>query len=147
MSYTLAVADGDLDINAAGAGILITDRDKLSQDVAESLLNDYDQETDLGGKLHSMVVPGLSGKTLVVTEVQRILNRLQRNQSRDANITPAERISAVTSITAEQVSDTDVSFHARIQTADNGSLVMTDSLSFRTTRLAHTWPNGVDPNN
>lgn len=147
MSYTLAVADGDLDINASGSGILLSGRDKMSQDVAESLLSDYDPDNNLGGKLHSMVVPGYSGKTLVVTEVQRIIDRLQRNQSKDPNITPDERITSVLSITADQLSETDIGFKARLQTADNGSLVMTDSLKFRPMRLAHTWPNGVDPNN
>jgi hypothetical protein len=147
MSETLAVADGDLEINAAGSGFLITGRDKMSQDVAESLLNEFDDDTGLGGKLHTMVVPGYGGKTLVVTEVQRILERLQRNQSKDASITPAERITSVVRIDAEQRSETDVAFQAHIQTADNGSLVMTDALKFRPMRLAHTWPHGVNPNN
>lgn len=144
MSHTLAVANGDLDINALGSCDLISGQDKLSQDVAEALLSDYDYERDYGGKLQTMVVPGLGAKAMVSSEVQRILTRLQSMQSQDSSITSDERISSVSDIKVV-MDKSDAHFEVSINTANASKLTMSDVVRLRPIQLAHTWPNGQMP--
>lgn len=145
MSQTLAVANGDLDINAVGSVDLISGRDKVSQDIAEILLSEYDASRDYGGKLQTMVVPGTGAKALIANELQRILKRLQISQASDPGISAAEKIISVKDVKVSQVNDTDYTFSVTIQTADNGSLVLTDSVKYRPVQIAHTWPSGMFP--
>ena len=145
MSQTLAVANGDLDINALGTCDLIQGRDKVSQDIAEILLSDYDAERDYGGKLQTMSVTGAGAKALVSSELQGIMKRLQAMQSNDPNITSQERIASVPNIIVNKITDTDFTFQIDVRTVDRGTLSMVDTVRFRNVKLAHTWPGGVNP--
>lgn len=147
MSYTLAVADGDLDINAVGTTDLVQGRDKLSQDLAEILLSDYDAERDYGGKLQTMSVTGPGAKALVSSELQAITNRLKAMQSQDKTATVSERIASVPGIDVQQLQSTDFVFRIRVRTADANTVAVQDVLKYRPTSLAHIWPNGVSPFN
>ena len=145
MSQTLAVANGDLDINALGSCDLIQGRDKVNQDIAEILLSDFNRARNYGGRLQTMSVPGAGAKSIVAAELQTIMQRLQAMQSQDPTITAAERISAVQSIKVGEINATDFTFQINVQTADNGKLSLSDSVQYRQMQLAQTWPGGVQP--
>lgn len=145
MSQTLAVANGDLDINALGSGDLIQGRDKASQDTAEILLSDYDAERDYGGKLQTMSVPGAGAKSIISTELQAIMRRLQNQQALDPAITAAEKIASVPGIDVQSINETDYLFRLQLRTADQGTITMTDTVRYRRMQLSHTWPHGTLP--
>lgn len=145
MSITLAMSSGDLDDNARGVVITISGRDKLTQDVAEALISEYDYKRDCNGKLVNMRAVGPGAKALIQGEVSRILNRLRSLQSSDSYITDAERITTVGTITVTEINDTDFQFAATIYTADNSSLTLSDIVSFRRVNLSHTYPGGLFP--
>jgi hypothetical protein len=145
MSQTLAVANGDLDINAVGSVDIISGRDKVNQDIAEILLSNYDRSRNYGGRLQTMSVPGAGAKSIISAELQTIMSRLQAMQSQDPTITAAERISAVQSIKVGEINATDFTFQIVVQTADSGSVVLTDSVTYRSIQLSQTYPNGIQP--
>ena len=145
MSVTLAVANGDLHDNARGSAPLISGRDKLAQDIAEALLSEYDYSRDANGKLVSMRVTGPGAKALIQGEVSRILTRLQKLQDQDGYITDSERIAGIGTVQVKQLNETDYQFHATVVTLDGGSLTVTDAVSYRPVRLAHTYPSGIFP--
>lgn len=144
MSTTLRVANGDLELNAAGLGELISGRAKTSQDYAEILLSDYDAERGYGGKLHSMVVPGLGAKAILSAEIQRITNRLISMQSSDPNTDSSERIVSAQEIRVS-VDKQEAQFQSELRTADAGSLTLADNVRLKPIQLAHTWPGGQMP--
>jgi hypothetical protein len=145
MSVTLAVSNGDLDDNARGAVDLITGRDKLSQDIAQALLSEYDYTRDTGGKLASMKLMGPGAKALIVGEVTRILNRLKRLQEADQYVTDSEKIASIGDVSCKQLNDTDFQFYANVLTVSGHMLSATDTVSYRRTNLSHTYPSGLFP--
>lgn len=145
MSVTLAVANGDLDDNARGTVPLISGRDKLAQDIAEALISEYDYKRDANGKLVSMRVTGPGAKALIQGEVSRILTRLQKLQEQDMFATDSERIAGIGNVQVRQINETDYQFHAAVVTIDGGNLTVTDAVSYRAVKLAHTYPSGLFP--
>lgn len=145
MAITLAMSSGDLDDNARGVVITITGRDKLTQDVAEALLSEYDYKRDCNGKLVNMRAVGPGAKALIQGEVNRILTRLRSLQASDSYITDAERITSIGTVAVTALNDTDYQFKATVYTADNSSLTLSDVVSFRKVNLSHTYPGGLFP--
>lgn len=145
MSITLAMSSGDLDDNARGVVITISGRDKLTQDIAEALISEYDYKRDCNGKLVNMRAVGPGAKALIQGEVTRILNRLRSLQASDSYITDAERITTIGTVAVVAISDTDYQFTATVYTADNNSLTLSDVVSFRKVNLSHTYPGGMFP--
>lgn len=145
MSITLAMSSGDLDDNARGVVITISGRDKLTQDIAEALISEYDYKRDCNGKLVNMRAVGPGAKALIQGEVTRILNRLRSLQASDSYITDAERITTIGTVAVVAINDTDYQFTATVYTADNNSLTLSDVVSFRKVNLSHTYPGGMFP--
>lgn len=145
MSITLAMSSGDLDDNARGVVITISGRDKLTQDIAEALISEYDYKRDCNGKLVNMRAVGPGAKALIQGEVTRILNRLRSLQASDSYITDAERITTIGTVAVVAINDTDYQFTATVYTADNSSLTLSDVVSFRKVNLSHTYPSGMFP--
>lgn len=146
MSQTLAVANGDIDINALGSGDLIQGRDKASQDYAEILLSDYDAERGYGGKLHNMVVPGLGAKAIISSEIQKITNRLISMQASDPDTDPSERIVSAQDIKVVVGNNNqEAQFSVGLRTADAGNITLSDTVRLKPIQLAHTWPGGQMP--
>jgi hypothetical protein len=145
MSITLAMSSGDLDDNARGVVITISGRDKLTQDIAEALISEYDYKRDCNGKLVNMRAVGPGAKALIQGEVTRILNRLRSLQASDSYITDAERITTIGTVAVVAINDTDYQFTATVYTADNSSLTLSDVVSFRKVNLSHTYPGGMFP--
>ncbi len=140
MSKTLAIANGDLEINARGSVDLIEGRDKLSQDFAEILLSDFDATRNYGAKLSNIVVATGAAKSFVASELYNVVSRLQQHQQEDPNCTASERLSAVTKLNVE-VDGRDVYFEIGLQSQDRGTLTIKDGIRLRSTKLGHILPN------
>lgn len=145
MSVTLAVRNGDLDDNARGVVDLISGRNKLAQDIAEALLSDYDYTRDAGGKLASMRIVGPGARALIVGEVTKILTRLKKLQEHDLAVTDSEKIASIGDVAVKQINETDFQFYANVVTVSGATMSATDTVSYRKTSLAHTYPSGLFP--
>lgn len=136
MSYTLAVENGDLFVNARGSGDMISGRDKLSQDFAETLLTVYDPSTDNGSRLGRIVVGAGASKSFVTSELHECSSRLQRKQQQDPACTPDERLASVSRVEVE-VKGRDCYFDMALRTSSGQTLVIQDGIQLRVPKLGH----------
>lgn len=136
MSRTLAVENGDLFVNARGTGDWISGRDKLSQDFAETLLTEYDPETDNGTRLTKIVVGAGASKSFVTAELHGGVSRLQRKQQQDSHCTADERLASVSRLNVE-VKGRDCYFDIALRTGSGETLVVQDGIQLRVPKLGH----------
>lgn len=124
MSKTLAVKNGDFDINALGSIDTISGRDKLSQDFAEACVSDYDPSRDCGGKLEYLQVTNIGAKAVISGELMRIAKRLQAQQSQDPYLDADEELVRLGDVEVTKKSGMSYTFHT---TLFNGSSAITHS--------------------
>ena len=113
MSITLKKRDGDIVLQASnGRAFYIRGNEKLAQDVADSLLTDYDPERQIGSRLSRLEnanstrgVVGLFNRGFIRTEVRDTLERLQALQRRRSDqLDSFEAIEVIETIRVYQTS-------------------------------------------
>jgi hypothetical protein len=125
MSTTLLVQDGHI-VFASASGLLATVQGnrKCAQDLAESLLQDYDAEQNYGSFLKDILsnqMPGGAQELLVRHYVAEAVKLLEQKQQDDPEVTPDEKIERI----EELVTATDdtglAGFYVRVSTQDDTS--------------------------
>ncbi len=99
MALTFKKEDGDIVISASGRLLAIEGAEKLSQEVGDTLLSDYNPARGTGSEVRkitaTMMNPGvmpLFGDAFMAKAVEDSMERLASLQSRDARTTPLERL-------------------------------------------------------
>jgi len=118
MSITLKMVDGDLATDIAGRHINIQDEEKLAQDTAESLLNNFDPDFPTyfnGSQLYRIQQDPIPNNIVLVQErirtyVQEAVERLIDMQDLDPYATDEERIDTIDRIDVQQVGQLSYSF-------------------------------------
>jgi len=139
MSYTLKCDNGDLISDASGSYTSISGLHKVSQDVAEALLNNYDPEVVTyynGSELYRVgeqttILNTIGVEEWVHTMVMEAMDRLQDLQDDDEYIDEDESIEDVTELTVNKAGYLSWRFILRLVTesADNIPLNFDISLS------------------
>lgn len=95
---TIKVSDGDWDVNAAGRTSYVTGREKLAQDIANALLQSYNESLGYGSFLSTIEQrsPTLGTeehhKLRIHQEVSDAIDRWIELQERDEDLTDEETI-------------------------------------------------------
>lgn len=139
MSWTLGVANGDLDIDNYGNFVTVSGRDKCSQDLSEQLLSYYDESRDYGSRLHPGVVPPVGGRAFIAGELHSVVERLQNAQNDAANSDPYERVANVTQldIITDTSDPTSFSYRLAVTTEAGDQAGSQSSVQYRQMRFGH----------
>ncbi len=99
MALTFKKEDGDFVVSSSGRLIAIDGAEKLSQEVGDTLLTDYNAARGIGSEVkqitQTMMNPGVMpifGDAFLAKAVEDAVERLASMQARDARTTPFERI-------------------------------------------------------
>jgi len=153
MSSTLKKRDGDIVFDdSSGRPILIEGIHKLSQDVADALMTEYDPERAYGSQLanieninaQSRSGPiGLVGRGYIKTLVREAIERLQELQNtRLDQLTSFEAIETIGTIRVVQFSRTGYIFYVDVTPFDGPDVVPTSFL----VQLRHQFLPNSKPN-
>lgn len=153
MSRTLKKRDGDIVFeDSNGRPFYIEGIHKLSQDVADALMTEFDQERGYGSQLanidtinsQSKSGPlGLIGRGYIKTLVRESLERLQELQnSRLDQLTSFEAIESIGTIRVVQLSRTGYLFHVDVTPFDGPDVIPTSFF----VNLRHQFLPGSKPN-
>lgn len=118
MSTTLKMVDGDLAVDSGGRHLSISGAEKVSQDIAESLLNNYDPEFPSyfnGSTLFAINEDPTANNDLGIqqaihTAVEESISRLQGLQDLDPYVDDAERIDDILDLDVRKHGSTTWSF-------------------------------------
>lgn len=130
MSYTIKCDDGDLIMDAAGRYVVVYGLEKVAQDIAESLLNNYDPEFTTyynGSQLYMadanpMLVSTIGAEEFIRSAVEDAISRLQDLQDEDDYIDDTEKIDHISQLTVDQVGPMSYTFYLRVITASEDDL-------------------------
>lgn len=122
MSITLKMEGGDLALDSAGRHLNIEGAEKLAQDIAESLLNNFDPEFPdyfNGSELFRVQQDPIANNTILAQErirsyVQDAMDRLIDLQDLDAYAEDEERIDIVDRIDVKQVGSLSYAFYLAV---------------------------------
>jgi len=153
MARTLKKRDGDIVFDDSnGRPILIEGIHKLSQDVADALMTEYDPERSYGSQLANIETInsqsrsgpiGLVGRGYIKTLVREAIERLQELQNtRLDQLTSFEAIESIGTIRVVQFSRTGYIFYVDVTPFDGPDVVPTSFL----VQLRHQFLPGSKPN-
>lgn len=146
MSKTLKVSNGDLYFSPnTGKSESIEGYEKLSQEVAESLLNEFDPDINFGNELinQTTLATSLAMATAEVTRfVSEALDRLQTLQSNQRNLSYDEEMAGVDDLVVIPSTDGNVAFYVSIIMTSGDSIekLMQVGQSIPLTNLKHLLP-------
>jgi len=137
MSYTLKCDDGDLVQNAAGQYTSVAGLEKVSQDVAESLLNNYDPDNTTyynGSELYKVgdqttILSTIGVEEWVHSIVMESMDRLQDLQDDDNYVDEAESIESIQELTVNKIGYFSWKFMLRILTESEDNIPMDFTIS------------------
>lgn len=118
MSFTVRIADGDLEIGSTGEQLLITGAEKAAQDLLDEVLLPYDATRDRGnelfepnGQLTSIVGQPSIGAQAIRTFIKSAVRRLQRAQQFDSGTSRSELVNRIKTLVVQPLND-DVTSYA-----------------------------------
>lgn len=148
MSYTLKVQDGDLVTDTANKYVVISKLEKCAQDIMESLLNNWDEDSDQyynGSTLyiveqHPTRFDVIGAEEFIRSAVEDSIERLQNSQDEDDFVDEEEKIEEVAELTVWRDDDAKTSwnFFLRVLTESENFVPM----SFEVT-AEQQLPSGV----
>ncbi len=108
MSFDLKIKNGDIDINKSGSLSVVSDNEKLRQDIVKILLTKLGENkyhAYYGSSLGALEVGGVPDRLLIEDDLTRlteeaitVLMRLQSNQMKRQFVSPAEAIVDIVSV-------------------------------------------------
>jgi hypothetical protein len=121
MSETIKMANGDIVLDSAGRTIVIDGPEKCAQDIAESLLNNYDPQDPPyhnGSELYKLdemttTLASFGIPSTIESMVHDAIARLMDLQAQDAAITDEELISEIRYIRVWQIGQLSWAFYAK----------------------------------
>jgi len=147
MSVTIMVADGDLAVSVAGRFVYINGIQKCAQDIAESLLNNWDPIEESwynGSELYAIDEDPSTLTTLTVEErirsaVDESIERLRDLQDEDDYVDDDELIDEVRELWASKLGNFTYGFYLRVITSSYEEVPMGFTVS-----LGQQLPPGLD---
>ena len=111
MSFTIKCDNGDLMTTIAGSYAIISGIEKCAQDIAESLLNNYDPEIELyynGSELYKVgddptILDTIGAEELIEVAVADAMERLKDLQDNDLYIDEDESIDEIRRLDVDKV--------------------------------------------
>lgn len=133
MSLTYRIVNGQIDVNSAtGQAVTVTGNRKCAQDMAESLLQDYDAQQQYGSYLRAIVMNRIPFGTEMLLRfyIAQAINLLQVKQQDDPYADAAERISQIDELLTTPNDSGVVGYFVSVsteegRTADSGAMVPT----------------------
>lgn len=141
MSITLQKSNGDLFLNAeTGQGEIVTGPNKVSQELADLYLTDYDSERNWGSefKMDQFVLSSMpQAQSILYLKLSQANARILIKQSEDTTLDDTERITAFSQ--ADVYMDTENQALLFYSVADLGDLTVDQmvGISFKPTSLKH----------
>ena len=126
MSKTFYMSDGDLFIDDETGRVLVIDGiTKCNQDIAESLMSEFDPTRPYGNELINFqsqaTVLGYIAEDFVRVKLDECIRRLMDMQKSDSYSTPDERIGTIQKILVKDIGDSSYSFWVQVQTEDTSA--------------------------
>lgn len=138
MSFTLGVADGDIDFNVHGRPVIVYGADKGSQDLAQIQTSKYDPNRNYGTRAEPGFVPAVAGDVWLSTELALTVERLQALQASARNTTADERIAAVDKIDVTSRDDrTSLDYELVVSTAAKDDITVSGNVRRRRMSMGH----------
>ncbi len=142
MASTFKMVDGDIFFDVNGRLRAIEGFDKVSQDIAESLLTDFDVQRDFGCELNQVVSdPSFNiGEQQASSYVSDAIERLRALQRTNPTTTRQEEIAMVESIEVHKNDQTEILFGLAVRTTAGPSVDSSVRLTPNPVRLDHLLP-------
>jgi len=142
MAGTFRMADGDIFFDVNGRLETIEGFDKVSQDIAESLLTDFDVQRDFGCELNLIASdPSFNvGEQQASSYVSDAIDRLRAVQRTNATTTKEEEIAIVESIEVHKNDQTEILFGLAVRTTAGPSVESNVRLAPNPVSLEHLLP-------
>lgn len=134
MSYTIKCDDGDMIMESTGRYRAVFGREKCAQDIAESLLNNYDEQFTMyynGSTLykvdqHPNLIGAIGAEEFIRTSVSDSIARLQDAQDNDDYVSEDEKIDHIAHLTVTQIGMMSYTFDLRAITESTEQVVVDD---------------------
>ena len=154
MGITFQISNGDLYINpATGSSKTIDGLQKVSQDVAEAILLDFNVERNYGndinpsGKQTGSAVIGVVSPIDIKARIHAAIERLRRLQIADEYLTDDEEIITIKSLQVEfSDSGTTVNFFLELVVRSGKLVTQQGAINLKPTSLSHVDPKGLFTN-
>ncbi len=149
MSTTLKISNGDLFIDESfGAPTTLSGVEKLSQDIAESLLINFDPERRFGNTLNSsssrQSIIGQISKIDARERIEAAIDRLRRLQSEDDQIEDDEQIVEIVSIDIDVLENgTEIRFLLVVATVSKKEVSASGTIPLQAVKLDHVTPPDI----
>ena len=130
MSYTIKCDDGDFIMDSAGRYVMASGQEKLAQDIAESLLNNYDPDFPTyynGSQLYIVdqspsLISTIGAEEFIRSTVEDAIDRLRNLQDEDDYLEESERIDHISELTVNKVGPMSYTFYLRVIAADESDV-------------------------
>jgi hypothetical protein len=136
------MVDGDIFFDVNGRLHTIEGFDKVSQDIAESLLTDFDVQRDFGSELPKISAdPSFNvGEQQASSYISDSIERLRALQRTNPTTTKQEEIAMVESIEVHKNDQTEILFGLAVRTTAGPSVESNVRLAPNPVRLDHLLP-------
>jgi len=142
MTTTFRMVDGDLFFDVNGRLDAIDGAVKLSQDLAEVLLTEFDVDRDFGSELHTVETdPSFNiSEQQVSAFVADAVERVQALQRSNENTTRDEEIAAIEQIEVNKNKQTEILFGLAVSTTEGTTVASQTAIRSKPVRLRHQLP-------
>jgi len=142
MTTTFRMADGDLLFDVNGRLEPIDGAVKLSQDLAEVLLTEFDVDRDFGSELHLVEAdPSFNiSEQQVNAYVSDAVERVQALQRSNTNTTRDEEIASIDQIEVFQNTQTEILFGLAVSTTEGRTVASQTAIRNKPVSLQHQLP-------
>jgi len=142
MTTTFRMADGDLFFDVNGRLDAIGGAVKLSQDLAEVLLTEFDVDRDFGSELHLVETdPSFNiSEQQVAAFVADAVERVQNFQRSNENTTRDEEIASIDQIEVNKNKQTEILFGLAVSTTEGATVASQTAIRSKPVSLRHQLP-------
>jgi hypothetical protein len=134
MSYTMKCDDGDLIMDSTGRYRAVFGQEKCVQDIAESLLNNYDTEFPMyynGSLLYEIdhnpaFVEAIGAEAFIHAAVNESIERLMDSQENDEYVDAAEKINHIQQLMVRRLGIMTYTFYLLAITEDDSDVTVDD---------------------
>jgi len=142
MTTTFRMADGDILFDVNGRLETIDGVVKLSQDLAEVLLTEFDVDRDFGSELHLVETdPSFNiSEQQVSSFVADAVERVQALQRSNENTTREEEIASIDQIEVQRNKQTEILFGVAVSTTSGNTVASQAAIRSKPVSLRHQLP-------
>ena len=142
MTTTFRMVDGDLFFDVNGRLDAIDGVEKLSQDLAEVLLTEFDVDRDFGSELHTVETdPSFNiSEQQVSSFVSDAVERVQNLQRSNENTTRDEEIASIDQIEVNKNNQTEILFGLAVSTTSGDVVASQAAIRAKPVSLRHQLP-------